>query len=97
METVTLKNGAEEVKSAVGLLLVVLRDLLKENPMAFYDVVMVARDPAYIDRVFPIHKMTLTGLNLLEASGNMHDTIRNIILSAVEGDGPEMTLTNPIA
>ncbi len=42
-------------------------------------------------------KDRLEALALVDANGGIHDSIRNIVLSAIEGEDLEMRLTNPVA
>lgn len=95
METVTLKNGAEEVKSLVVVTMLSLESLIEEQPFAFYDLVMVCRDRDY--RPFGSNGDHLKSLALLQDGGHVHDSIRNIVLSAVTGDGLDMQLGSPVA
>ncbi len=42
-------------------------------------------------------KDMLVSMSLVHPEGRVHDSIRNIVLSAVEGDGVDMTLRSPLA
>ena len=44
MQTVILKNGAEECLPLVNVMMMSLRSLMQENPIAFYELVMKCRD-----------------------------------------------------
>lgn len=56
---------------------------------------MLCRDEHY----WPPEKsgMRLVADGLMVSDGTIHDSIRNIVLSAVEGDGMEMRIVSPIA
>ena len=91
METVRLKNGSEELKVLVNLTMFSLRSLLQNNPTDFYDLVMVCRNKNY----GVTNQALLNRLGLMQ--GNLvHTSIKNVVLSAVIGDGLNMTLTSPI-
>ena len=91
METVRLKNGSEELKVLVNLTMFSLRSLLQDNPTDFYDLVMVCRNKNY----GVTNQTLLNRLGLMQ--GNLvHTSIKNVVLSAVIGDGLNMTLTSPI-
>lgn len=95
METVALRNGAEEVKSLVNVTIFLLRHLLQENPIAFYELVMRCRDRNH--QIYGDIDQVLKRFKLLYPNGEIHGSIRNIVLSAVTGDGLEMELGSPIA
>ncbi len=94
MDVVTLKNGSEEAKPAVMVAMASLKMLFDRWPMAFYDLVMKCRDSSY--SFFGDNKNILTGLSLLQNDGELHGTIRNIVLSATKGEGLDLTLGSPI-
>ena len=98
MEVVTLKNGAQEAKVLVAVVLQGLERLFMERPGAAVDLVAFCRDSTH--EFFGTNGATLTDSNWLVRTSDryvVHDSDRNVILSAVEGDGLEMTLGNPIA
>ena len=94
MEAVTLKNGAQELDIQVRAVMVSLEDLLGKNPIAFYELVMKCRD--WNHQFFGNTGRELRDLALVQSDGNVHDSIRNVVLSAVVGDDLEMTLGSPI-
>ena len=94
LETVILKNGAEEAKPLVIVIMMSLEDLMKKNPIAFYELTMKARDQGH--QFFGRAGQVLKEFNLVSADGSLHDSIRNVVLSAVEGDDLDMTLVNPV-
>lgn len=91
---VRLKNGSEEAKELCVAILLSLRHLMKDKPFVFFDLVMKARDPKYAISRDSI--IVLNGLSLINENGSFHDSTKNIILSAVKGEGGEMTIVNPI-
>jgi len=94
METLRLKNGAEEAEQLVVVTMMSLRHLMEERPLALYDLVMKCRDRSY--QFFGDNENILLNLGLVEANGDIHGSIKNIILSAVRGDGLDMVLGSPI-
>jgi hypothetical protein len=89
-EAMKLKNGTEEHNAAVGTTLMLLRALHEEHPMAFAEAVHVAQEPDYV----PIPP----AIPILEENPGlypMHDTVRNIIVSAVTGDFPTYCIGDP--
>lgn len=92
---IRLKNGTEEGRIVVTATMMSLRGLLEDvetgGPIAFYELVMLARDRNH--KLFGNTERTLRDRALFP----LHGSIRNIILSAVEGDGLDMTLGSPIA
>ena len=95
MQEVTLKNGAVEADVMVSVTMLSLESLMKENPIAFYEAAMVSRDRGHVP--FGNTGNILKDRSILQSDGSMHDSIRNILLSAIEGDGLDMCLVSPIA
>jgi len=94
MDTIRLKNGTEMPGSLVRAVMVSLRTLCKSAPLAFHDLVMFCRDgaPPFIGWV----AMEKHAFGLV-VDGQVHGSIRNVIISEVEGDGPGMRVGNPAA
>ena len=63
--------------------------------LALYDLAEICKDSSYK----PIREnyKKLQDLSLLQADGKPHDSIRNIVISAVQGEGLEMRLGSPVA
>lgn len=96
--TIRLKNGSEEFRPLVASVMVSLRDLLASAPIAFYDLVMLARDDNH--RPFGGTGTDLVARCLLANDGqafSMHDSVRNIVLSAVSGEGFDLCIGSPAA
>jgi len=94
IEMVTLKNGQEEAKSAVEVVMISLRNLMKNDPICFYELVMKCRDRNHVFFWKTWHK--LNGLWLVEDGGSINDSIRNVVLSAVTWEPFNMELGSPI-
>ena len=95
MKEVTLKNGSTEVDVLVVATTLSLQSLMEDNPIAFYELVMLCRDRTH--QLFGSVGGVLRDRNLIEQNGQPHGSIRNIVLSAVEGDMLDMCLVNPLA
>jgi hypothetical protein len=89
-----LKNGSEELDGLVGVTMMSVRRLTQTHPIAFYELVMLCRDPKH--KLFGNTGQALNDLSLV-TNGQVHDSIRNIVLSAIEGEGMDMTLVSPVA
>jgi hypothetical protein len=79
IETVRLKNGAEEAKALVVTIQMAIQGLLRKQPIAFYDMVLLCRDETY--KPFGINGQVLADAGLLQQDGSVHGSIKNIILS----------------
>jgi hypothetical protein len=66
-----------------------------ENPLVFYDFVMKCRDNSYKMWTKNAEK-ELQALSFMQQEGRIHQSIRNIVLSAVEGDDMDMLIMNPV-
>lgn len=93
MEMVVLKNGATEALSLVSVTMMSINQLLASKPLAFYEMVEVCRDKNH--KIFGTLGNDLVELALLQLDGQPHGSIKNIVLSAVEGEGLDMTVSNP--
>jgi hypothetical protein len=101
-DVVMLKNGAEVPRSLVAATMLALESLLRDNPMAFYELVELCRDATHqiwgdLDKELASRGLiTLRQLSTGKTVALVHETIRNIIVSAVEGEGCEMALGVPV-
>ena len=95
MEVIKLKNGTEECKPLVAIVMGILNHLADERPLALYDLAMRCRDQNY--QFFGDNEEYLQQLKLIDANGVIHDSDRNVILSAMRGDGFDITLGSPVA
>ena len=95
MEVVKLKNGSEEAKPLVITTMLVLESVMEDRPLALYDLVMKCRDAGY--DFFADNGDYLIKRKLVELDGSIHSSIKNIILSAVKGDGIDMVVGSPLA
>jgi hypothetical protein len=95
MDTVILKDGSEMMTSMVTVSMMSLRSLLDQDPIAFYELVMICRNPEH--RLFGKTDTVLRSLALLESDNRPHDMLRRIVINAVEGDDMEMKLVSPVA
>lgn len=97
-ETVQLRNGATVASSAVSATMSTLRMMVESTDitrlLAVYELRELARDPQH--PMWPGTAEQLTTLGLL-TGGQLHDTIRDIALSAIEGDLDAFHLVNPVA
>jgi hypothetical protein len=100
METVTLNNGAVEAKIAVQVVMMTLKGLSDEGLegiLAIYDLAKMS-EPKSTYKPFGANGEKLQRLALINEQGEVHDTVRNVVLSAVKMDpsGLDFSLVNPI-
>ncbi len=95
LKTVMLKNGSEEFGPLVAVTMMSLRSLCTTDPVSFYELVQKCRDQNH--QFWGNSTQKLRDLSLIQPSGNVHDSIRNIVLSAVTGEKFDMVLGSPIA
>jgi hypothetical protein len=92
---VTLNNGSIGYAHDVIRRMLKLEELRKENPKAFCDLISYYRNDGYgpdSDNL-PLFKW----LMLVLPMGDVILSLKNIILSGVAGEAPDMILINPIA
>jgi hypothetical protein len=88
---IKLRTGQEVARPLVAVVLLTLRKLLDENPVLFYELVMLARDRNHQCFGNTGEQLARLGLN------PMHSDERYIIKAAVEGEGVNMRLVSPYA
>lgn len=96
MKPVKLRNGGEEADVLVAATMASVRGLLRSNPVAFYELVMKARDARHRFWSDSIRR-DLADLGLVDSEGRVHRSVANVVVSAVTGDGLAMTLGDPRA
>ena len=98
MKTVRLRNGSAEIGKLVPITMLSLQSLMRDKPMVFYELVEVCKDRHHKPWGNLGHDLAEIGGVEQGSDGIIvHDSIRNIVLSAVTGEGLEMGLQNPIA
>lgn len=96
MKEVSLRNGGVVPDVAVTTVFLNVRSLMTDDPIAFWELVEVARDKDH--RIFSeVQVKALRNRNLLDdEKGSMHSIIRDVVCSMVEGELPNITLVNPV-
>lgn len=94
MNTVMLKNGAEEVEQLVTVVAMSIDDLLKTSPITLFELVAKCKDANH--KIFGNHEKRLEDRALIE-NGVIPASIRHIVLSGVVGEGLDMQFVSPIA
>ena len=95
----TLRNGSVVRRDVLDTVLKTLRRFAAEDPVALYELTANARQP---DPWSPLQLFSrrvaahLQALGLIDARGNVRADVRDIVLSAVEGDPLAMRVRSPI-
>jgi hypothetical protein len=99
METVNLKNGSAEAKPLVAVTMLSLNSLFDKGmngALAFYELVQKCNNPDH--EIWGEAQSTLLmGLGLLDVNGDVHSLIKNVVLSAAQGEGLGLSLGSPYA
>ena len=97
VELIKLKNGSEEVKAAVSTIMISLKALWDQEPVAVIELAEVCRDPDHeiFGGLTGQCRKVLVGAALLHKDGSVHATVRHVVLSAVEGEGIDTQLGDP--
>jgi len=95
LDLVELRTGAKVFEATLVAITVSLEDLLRANFTAFYELVEIARNPNH--KPFGNAVTVLHERGLLDEDGQMHDTIRDVVLASAEGEGTRLCLVNPVA
>lgn len=91
MKVVALKNGTQAPASAVIMIMTSLRLLAATDPSALCELAALCRDEDH--QLWGDSAEDLTRLGLLP----LHDVTRDVVLSAVTGDPPDLSLGSPLA
>ena len=96
MQILKLKNNSKECEPIVMATMRSIGGLMEGLPGALdaYELVQLCKDPSH--KMFGDSLTSLQARGLIEASGKVHDSVRNIILSSAGGDGLELHFENPI-
>ena len=89
-----LRTGEEVPTPLVGAVVLVLETLVEKNPIAFYELVQISRNPKH--KLLGNTGDILRDLALIEANGQPCDATRLIVLAATEGEGLALKLVQPI-
>lgn len=95
MNAIVLKNGATELEPLVVATMSSLWSLMRTQPMAVYELVMLCANPNH--KVFGNNGETLIDANLMQSDGKVHNSIKNVVSSAITGEGLDMVLNSPRA
>jgi hypothetical protein len=93
MQTVILKNGSEVPVPTVATVSVALENFMQDKVLAFYDFVMHVRGKK--DKLSASVIEAATSYGLIDGT-DIHDDVRAVILSAVTGEGLQMSLSDPV-
>lgn len=100
MEMILLRNGSKEAKPLVEVGFSALQHLLDpdryvgiKGVLMFSELVEKCRNPRH--QIQERFAEELKKLMLLDERGEVHDSLRNIVLCSVEGEGLEMHLVSP--
>ncbi|MDI6758871.1 MAG: hypothetical protein QMD94_04285, partial [Candidatus Omnitrophota bacterium] len=98
IQLVKLKNRAMEPEDVVMAAMLSLEQL-RQHPKGFvlvHELRAKARDPQY--KFFGDDtEAKLKKIKLIQSNGEIHESIRNVVLSAVVGDGLDIHLVSPLA
>lgn len=84
MDTVILRTGVEAPKVLVTAMHLVCRTMLNENPLAMFDAVSMARDSSY--QPFGDNGQVLRDAAMLDCTGKMHSSVREVLCALFEGE-----------
>lgn len=102
MKEVKLKNGSSEVTALVADCTLSLRRLADSGIPGItqlYDLREMCRDRSYGLKVSSTNWDALRQLSLVDGGRSnvqIHGSLRNIVLSSIDGEGMEMRLVDPV-
>ena len=101
---VTLKDGSKVLNSDLISARMKIAVLSHKNYVALFNLVEKCRNvqhqflknPLDVSKPWDDSKATLRAWNLIDGQGNVHESIRKIVLNSIEGSGLSMKFVNPI-
>jgi hypothetical protein len=93
MKMVRLRNGSEEPEPLVVVTMMSLEKLMQEKPIALYELYQLCLNSGH--KLFGNSEEDLGALSLV-MNGQVHNSIRNVVLSAFTGKGLEICLVSPV-
>jgi hypothetical protein len=90
MELRKLRNGTQERQGLVNLTFCVLKELWNNQRGLFYDFVLTCRNREHYLTLEG--RKILKGFEMIDAHGEMKRFAINTVLSATEGEFPQITL-----
>ncbi len=97
MATIRLKNGADEDDFIVTSTMMAIERLCRSGMAGFnalYDLVQVCRDPSVAPARSSVGVLLSAGLL---NDGTVHAAVKNVVLSAAQGDGMTLAFCSPVA
>jgi hypothetical protein len=94
---VTLKNGTQYARRTMNTVMHHIRQMQTEIPngaLLLNDLVTKCRDADY--EYYPGCQWKLSELDLLDSDGQVKPSVRDIVLSAVIGEGMDIGFASPI-
>ena len=96
MEHLTLRNGSTAPAPIVHTTMMALRGMMSDllGVTALYDLHQICLGGNYKPSTRQLEY--LKSRALLQPNGRPYDSIRNVVLSAIDGEGLDMTIVNPV-
>jgi hypothetical protein len=91
MRSVSLRNGSTEKGELVAITSLALRGLPRETLVEFREVI---RNPNF--KISDKSRRILKDKALMENNGSVQSSIKNVVLSAVQDEGEDTKLVNPL-
>lgn len=91
---VTLRNGQTALEPMVSVTFLSLKTLLENDPISFFELVEICRDPSH--EMFGNTAETLSSLALI-SNGKPNSIVKTVLLAATEGEGFKLRLVSPYA
>jgi hypothetical protein len=89
-----LKNGTKEADVLITATMTSLYQLWKKKPIVMYELHQKCLDNNH--KLFGNSGADLRALSLVQDDDSVHGSIRNVVLSAMTGEGLSLTLVSPI-
>jgi hypothetical protein len=92
---VTLRDGTQIAEPALRAMMINLEDFSQAEPIAFYELAELCRDPGHV--LFGNTGGKLAARGFLDGAGHIQTTVQHVLLSALRGEDGGLYLGSPVA
>ena len=96
LELLKLKNGGEAPAAAVWATMTSLKAMMTSGLPSMFAVIELADHVRRDKRIPDATRALLVQRGLMEPDGSIHDIVRDVILSAAQGEGVSFALVSPV-
>lgn len=93
-QIVSLRNGGEVARVVVATTLITLRKFEADHPSTLRSLALLAANPGHDVPAEDLDRLVAYGM--ADSTPALHESVRDIVVSAVEIDGADVRLVSPV-